>query len=685
MPIYMIGIDIGSTYTDGVCSGNGRIEWSKVETTPHDHTVCFMNVLTECTSKFGKLEEVLRDTEVVRWSGTTSTNVIVQKAGRPIGLIITRGFADQLYGQFDLSRFIPKELVAELDEEVNEHGVMLKEVDKEQVTGVAEDLLDRGARAFAVCLRNSEFNPANERKIKAYLAEEFPGYYLGSTETICASELTSRRGYFERAMTAFLNTYVHAELVRSLYKGDEELARMGYPRPMFVVQATAGTATVPKTVALSTVGSGPTAGLIAASFFANLYDIEFMATLDIGATTCDMGIAGKRGITFSPMTLVEGLPIYLYCADITSLGVGGGSIVKVQDSTIGVGPLSTGALPGPVCYDLGNEEPTLCDALLVLGYINPEYYEGGKRRLAKDIAIKALEKMAKPLNLSPEELSLKIKEVAESKAAQTLKGKLERYGIAAKDCVLMAYGGQGSLHACNIGDLVGTMKGIIPNGCEVLSGIGCLMMDVVSIYESFNPLFLQDKEGNLLSDYKSFNEIVETLEHSISLDMRIQGFKPEEVEYFLELEMADGAETFRSLIPAPSIQVQEEKDVKAICEAFSRKYAEAKGSGKVPVEGIKVGIFRLKGIKRMPYWKPVPEKLVGKDPGKAFKGKRAVFWKTSPEDTDIYQEDLLECGNLITGPAIIEGSHSTCAIPGGYKCSIDEYRSKVIEKVKGGK
>lgn len=680
---YLIGVDTGSTFTDVVCASGDRLEYVKVESTPHDLTVCLIEGVKKCAEKFSTIHEVVSQSEPLRWSSTVATNILAMKTGNRVGLIVTKGFKEYLYNSFKILPFIPRELLVELDEEIDKGGNVVKTFGEDKLLELAECLLDMGARALAVSLQHSYLNPSNERRVKEIINKDYPEYYLGSIETMLASEVTSRPSYPERTISVLLNAYIHAGLVRIFYKGDEELNRLGSRYPMFIVHSSGGMARAAKTVAINTIGSGPGVCLTNASHLANLYDIEPIVMIEMGGTSTDCGIAKKEAPTYRTETNIEGLPLYLYSPDVTSIGVGGGTIARVKNKILELGPLSAGALPGPVCFDLGNEEPTLCDADLVLGYLDPDYYEGGDRRLNKELAVEAIQNLADSLGVTLEMASTMIREIARDKVAQLVKDKLDNYGILSDDCVLIACGGEGPLHACSVADSIGMRKVIVPYNSAIFGAEGCVLLDVVSMCETFKALTLQEKEGGYLSDYKTFNDIVNNLKQNISLDMKAQGFKPEDITYHLELEMEDGNGTFRSTISYPSLQIGSKGDVKAICGAFSTEFAAVKGSKakKDLNSGIKIDIFRLKGVKKAPVWQPNVYDVVSKDCGKACKGKRKVFWKEGFEETDIYGGERLECGNSFKGPGIVEEEYTTIVVPEGWKCHVDKYLNKIIEKV----
>lgn len=675
---YLIGVDVGSTFTDVICTSDGSLEHVKVETTPHDLTVCFMDGIKKCAGQFGDVEKILNQSEPIRWSSTVATNIIAMKKGSPVGLIVTSGSREMLTAK-NVSSFVADDMIVELNEHVDANGNVVKDVDREELIQLVENLLDRGARVLAVSLQNSAVNAANEKKAKAILYKEYPEYYLGCTETFLASEITPRPDYLMRTTTTLLDAYIHSGLVKFLYKGDEELIQTGARYPMFIVQTTGGMARAAKTVAINTIGAGPTASLSYTSLLSRLYDAEPLIVFEVGGTTSNCSIGKKNGGIYRSDTIIEGLPLYLFSPDVTSIGLGGGTYIRLKEGRLEVGPESAGAVPGPACYDLGNDEPTMCDVNVVLGVFDPDYYEGGARTLVKELAVEALQPLAKELGVSVEKLCTMIRDVSQEKHVRLVSEKTNHYGIDPSECTMVVCGGEGPVHVCSAAESIGVKKVIVPQNSAIFGAAGCVLMDVVSMYESFKPVRLWSQEHGYFTDFESFNNTVDKLRANVFTDMKAQGFDPAEIVYTLELEVEDGAGSFRSILPGLRLHFTAEEDVKMVCQLFAENYARA--TGKNAIEEIKADIVRLKGVRETASWQPAVYIEVGDSLQEAWKGKRDVFWQDKYEETDVYQGEKLNCGNKINGPAVIEEKYTTIVLPAGWKCRVDQYLNKILEKV----
>jgi N-methylhydantoinase A/acetophenone carboxylase len=677
---YNINVDVGGTFTDGFFVYNGETQKAKVETTPHDQTVSFIACLGEGARKFGvDIREMMSQADVVRYSTTAATNTIIQRNGSKIGLMVTKGFERSLYDSKNkgkLYTFVSPEMVVGIDEETNALGTVVKDVNADEVIAAAEYLLDNGAKVVVVSFQNSEFNNSNERKARSIMYDEYPRYYLGGVNVLLASDITTRMGAFERTNTAVINSYLHADLVRYLYKGDEELTKRGFVTPMSVVHNTGGMATVAKTIALNTYDSGPTGGVVCASHLARLYGIKHLLGVDIGGTSTDISLISNGAYRYSKTTEIEGCPIHLHKVDVHGLGAGGGSIARVVDGQVQVGPASAGALPGPACFDLGGEEPTTCDAVLVLGYVSADGFEGGRRKLVKANSVKAIkEKVADPLKISVDEAASKIYEVLCDNVVRRAKEELEMEGVSPSECVLLAFGGQGPVHCCEVAAKLGISKVLVPKDSDVLSALGCSLMDTTYITECLARLVLQDRAGNLLSDYRAFNALVSQLQQKASSNMAAMGVKSQDIKYMLELDIEDSEHGVHTVV-SPVLNIRSEKDVNVICAA----YRKSKSGGAKP-GAFEVVIMRLNASTPMPHYRWPALKPEGKSPEKALKGKRDVVWQKRPVQTNVYRLEHLQCGNVVEGPAIIDAEYTTVVLPTGWKYTVDAHLNGVIEKV----
>ncbi|RJP29888.1 MAG: hydantoinase/oxoprolinase family protein [Actinobacteria bacterium] len=687
---YTINVDTGGTFTDGFFTRGEEFKRVKVETTPHDLTVCFRNCIEEGARSLGldSMEELLLNTKVARFSTTLATNTIIQKNGPKLGLVVTRGHEDDLYGEagrgdgIPVAAILPAHMVIGVAGESGDDGGVV-EPEVEEVRAAVRRLLTSGARAIVVSLRGSFFNPLPEKKIKEIILGDYPKHLLGSVPVFLSSELCTRSGDYERTNAAVLNAYLHRELVKYLYKAEEDLRQSNLCNPMLVVHSTGGAARVAKTTALHTYNSGPVSGFLGSFYVAKLYGLENVVSVDMGGTSADIGIIAGREYAYNFRPEIERIPINLPMLEIKAMGGGGGSIARIDSSGggVAVGPESAGAMPGPACYGLGGRKPTVTDADLVLGYLNPRKFLGGMRELDRDKAVTAVgESIADPLGISVEEAAFAIKERLESNVLKALRDEVAGKGLSAGDFTMFVYGGAGATHCCGFGRDFGTML-TFPYSA-VFSAFGASTLDVIHVYERFMPLDLVDGSGAYASDYDRFNQAVEEMRDSAQRDMRGEGLDAERVVFSLELQAGYKEQPGGPcvMVRPPRIFLESEEDVRGLCASFQSGYLAIDGEGAHCGEvGIQVKVLRLVASFPVEYVDfPVCETR-GEDPTAALEDERKVFWGGSFVDTRVYDRKLLECGNVVTGPAIIEADDTTYVIPQGRKFTIDRYLNGVID------
>jgi N-methylhydantoinase A/acetophenone carboxylase len=687
---FTINVDTGGTFTDGFFTRGDRFERVKVETTPHDLTVCFGKCIEEGARSLGleSVQELLVNTKVARFSTTLATNTIIQKNGPKLGLIVTAGHEKDLYiknGGGDglaVASILPADMIVGVKGETGDDGSMV-EPEIEEIRSAVRRLLTSGARAIVVSLKGSFNDPLPEKMIKEIVFGDYPKHFLGSVPVFLSSELCTRAGDYERTNAAVLNAYLHRELVKYLYKAEEDLRQSNLCNPLLVVHSTGGAARVAKTTALHTYNSGPVSGFLGSFFVGNLYGIGNIVSVDMGGTSADIGIIADHEYDYNFWPEIEGIPINLPMLEIKAMGGGGGSIARLDPSGEGVevGPESAGAMPGPACYGLGGAEPTVTDADLVLGYLNPQQFLGGLRELDTDKAVAAIkDKIADPLGISVEEAAFAIKECLESKVMKVLEGEVENRGLSVDDFTLFVYGGAGATHCCGFGGNFKTML-TFPYSA-VFSAFGASTLDVTHVYERFTPIDLVDGSGSYLSDYEGFNQAVEEMRASAIRDMRGEGFDEEKIVFSLELQLGykGQPEGPYLMVKSPCICIESEEDVRELCQAFQRDYALIAGAGESPEEeGIVVKVLRLAASFPVEYVDFAVFEPESEDPSGALKGERKVYWGDSFMQTKIYDRALLKCGNVVRGPAIIEADDTTYVIPETRSFTIDKHLNGVIE------
>jgi len=638
-----IDIDTGGTFTDGVFRLDDRVVTVKVDTTPHDPVKCFLACIEEGARQLGiDGPELLEVTDVIRYATTAATNAIVQMKGPKIGLLVSEGAGNHLYDVNDgehapVWNFLDKSLVAGVREAVDDQGAVTASLDEESFRTAVEQLLDGGARLLVVAFERADLNPANELRARELFEAMLPTFYLGRPFLLLAHQVSPSGLDAERLNSAVISGYLHRELVGYLYRCDDAVRRRGYRHPLLVVHSTGGLARVAKTKALNTYNSGPTAGVFGSARIARRYGLPRVITMDLGGTSTDVAFIedGEQRLSFRAE--IEKVNVSVPMIDVVGLGGGGGSIVSLDDKRLQVGPESAGAVPGPVCYDLGSSAPTVTDANAVLGLISPDNFLGGRRRLNIDRARQAIdETVAQPLESDVGDAALEIRSVLAEGLAGSIRAEAEKRSFPLEGAVMFAYGGGGPLHAAEIAAASGISAFYMFPESPVFSAAGSSTMDVQHFYESR----VQATDGENLS--QAFTRVVAGMKDRARRDMRGEGFDPAKAKLEFMLESADGSQ-----IALEGGQL-DSAAAETACGSLLRLMATIEMAGQDDAAGL---IF------------PPASQATGVE--------REIGWDDGKKMTPVYSYCQLAEGKRIDGPALVESAETTCAIPQQWRAEKD--------------
>jgi N-methylhydantoinase A/oxoprolinase/acetone carboxylase beta subunit len=699
-----ISIDVGGTFTDCYACYDDKIVFTKTPTTPRNLSVGFMQAVRDSADMLNiKTEQLLNATDAIRYSTTVAMNNLIQKKGPRLGLITTEGYEDTIYigkgGQWghgltiremrNAARIkkpdplIPRDMVVGIKERIDYTGTVIRQLNEDDVLEKLQYLVDRGAQGIVVSLIYSYINPAHEQKVRQIIKKEYPECYMGSIPVILSHEVLPKWREYSRTMATILSAYLHQSMADELNGMGDELRNSGYIKPLMLVHNSGGMAEVFKTTALRTYDGGPVAGLMGCAYAGKLIGYKNIIGTDMGGTSFDLGLVvegSTRFYAFNPV--IDRWQIDLTLLEVRTLGAGGGSIAKINHllgNRLEVGPQSAGAVPGPTCYNLGGTEPTVTDANLILGYINPGYFHGGKLKLNRENSIKAInEKIARPLQVDLEEAAWLIKKVVDGNMGDAIYKETVLRAYDPKDFAMIAYGGAGPTHCVGYASRVGVPKILIFPYAPVFCAFGSAFMDMVIIYEQSKHIpIIAPTTQEYFTDYDEFNDVVRSLQEKAVRDLEGQGYAPESAIFTLELDMRYGGQLNVKRFVSPRLTLRDEDDVKAIYNEFEKEYSAAYSPMAIyPQGGVDIESMTLKSIV------PVPNRELEKYPyrsskvlGSAIKGKRDAYW---PElggfkPTTIYDQALLECGNRIDGPAIIEAYNTTVVLPPGKKYVVNEY------------
>ena len=689
-----LSIDIGGTFTDCFLEWDGRHIEAKSLTTHHNLAVGFLEAVSRAAEEAGKpAPELLAAVDSVRYGTTLGTNALIERKGPRIGVLVTAGFESGLrlsrgrgYGeglprhlQVDMGRatrpypLVPHSLVVGIQERMDFLGEVLIPMKRDDVRKKIRRLVDNGAEAFVVSLTNSVVNSAHEDMVEEIIRDEYPSSLFGSFPVILSYRISRRKSEYARTMAAVVCGFLHEHMFYSLGTLEEALRERGYTKPVLLIHNTGGMASLESTHALQTIHSGPVAGLAASQHLTREYDIPLIVATDMGGTSFDIGIIERDGTwiyDFHPVVdrwLVSTPLVYLQ-----TLGAGGGSIARYDRlwRTVEVGPDSAGSDPGPAAYGRGGSQPTVSDADLVLGYLNPEYYAGGTIPLDISLAELAIEEhVAEPLGMSIVEAAKLIKQKVDSNMAAAIFKEVGTRGFDVQNLKLLSYGGGGPVHCCGFARALEAKSVLVPPFASVFSAFGAGNLGQLHIHERsaylvvYNPLTRQ-----MTLDVSVVNGMIDELELAGREDLVRQGFAASDVQHQVEFDMRYGNQLVQLSVLSPVKRLADMDDVFSMIEVFSKTYASRFGAkASAPEAGIKIIAVRVLS------WVPAEKiPLAGQNGAKQYEpkssGSRSCHFSTEekPVDTPIYRWTDLKAGARVVGPAIVESPHTTYVVEPGW-------------------
>jgi N-methylhydantoinase A len=705
-----LGVDTGGTFTDLVqIDADGKISFEKAFSTPRQPADGVLDVLAQLARTQGEsLRESLQAVGRFAHGTTVSTNALIQRRGARVGLLVTHGFEDTLYiargpigrtGGLPPSQaldflhtpvpepLVPKHLTEGLHERVTVTRQVLAPLDSEEVRPAIRRLIDRGAESLAVCLLWSFRNPVHEQMVKRIAAEMAPDMPIS-----LSSEIAPRIGEFERLVTTVVNAFIGPITERYIGSLQRRLAENGL-EPTLQVMKSSGGVTVPARVAteaVSIINSGPIGGLIAARHVGKLLGFDNIITADMGGTSFDVGLIGG-GVFEEQRTpfIDQGLPVHVPAIKVVSIGAGGGSIAWTDGHHLHVGPQSAGSDPGPVAYRRGGTQPTVTDALVALGIIDPRTFFGGRLELDKEAALAAIEKsIAEPLGMSAIDAATGIYEVVTATMADLIRKATVESGNDPKQFCLLAYGGAAGAHCAAFSGQLGIRKVVIPYAAPVFSAFGCAFSDVLCSHSKSEPVRLDASPQTLALIADTFAE----LESRVLADKRTAGFAADELIVRYKIDLRYEGQMNEVSLDWGSCKISA-ADVASLREAFERLYQQKFGAGTTHSKSaLELINFRAEAVKEVP--KPVIAPIFSDATSSIQAPGGAGLRRSSPRNdethspkttrpvyqhrrgwlkADIYDFDRLTPGRSYAGPAVIQRQSTTVWLPPGSAAVLDVY------------
>jgi acetone carboxylase beta subunit len=703
--IKLIGSDSGGTMTDTfIVDSNGDFIIGKATTTPQNEATGFWNSLSHGFEYWGidwekEAKRILPHVETCVYSGTTIINTFVTVTGRRLGLICTKGQEDvllherakQTYAGYvweDRLHFathihneplIPKKLIRGVTERISVLGEPAIPVYEHEAREAVEYFLSKDVEGIVVWLICSYLNPMHELAI-GNIAGEVMKEKGRQLPVYLSSQICPLRGEIARLTSTLLHAYAAEPARKQLLGIEDKLRGSAYQHPLQIVLSSGGIANVRYPRLQEAAMSGPVGGLIGGQYLATILEIPNLVCTDMGGTTLDVGL-----ITGGKPTLVREVEMARYIFNIPtvvvdSIGAGTGMYIKLDPETkrVEIGPQSAGADPGPVCYNRGNETPTVMDCCLILGILNPDYHLGGKLKVYKDVAYEAIkEKCAEPLGVDPYDFAEGVIDLVTLRMREHIRSVIGVRGLSPADYYLIAYGGAGPMFVAGYTEGL-PLKGVftVPFAAA-FSAFGCTSVDYVHSYQKSTGLVIPwgADENHKVFMGSILNMGWEELESLALKEMKEEGFDEAEIKleqiayvrYFNQMEEVE--------VESPVKRVNNGKDMDRVISAFESKYSALFS---LVARYPEVGYQMLELGIRASVAKPKPTirtyALEGKQPSReAIKGKRQVYRGKQWQSATLYEMGQLKPGNEVRGLAVVESPTTTLFVPEAKKIKLDKH------------
>ena len=676
---YKLGIDVGGTFTDFFLVGNdGSSLVHKTLSTPEDSSIGFMTGIHEIAEKLnlpsssliGKIDTIVHGT-------TVATNAMLTMKGAKTALVTTEGFRDALemrrgvreerYNNHyrNVKPLVPRYLRLCLNERVDASGQLLVTVDLKELDAIIARIKAEKVEAVAICLMNSYLNNEHEKQVTQYIRDALPDLF------ICASfEVLPSIRFYDRVSTTCINAYIGVVIDRYLESLLEKLSTIHFKGKLMIMQSNGGVVTpeVARKIAAVTVLSGPAAAPIAGSYYARLLGFDHCITMDMGGTSFDTSLVVNGQCITSTEGEIDRHRIALPTLDIITIGAGGGSIGWIdQGGLLKMGPQSAGSLPGPVSYMRGGEEPACTDADLILGYLDPDYFAGGKYKLNKRKAIEiTTSRLGDPMGLDAQQAAAGMYRVINMNMAQGVRQVSVERGFDPREFLLICAGGAGAIHAGEICRELEIPMFVVPAVASIFCAAGMLLGDLKHDYvRSY-------VSGYSAIDHKRFLELYREMQEEAENTLKGEGIEAAKIEFYPSLDLRYTGQFHE--VPL-EVSMQEIRDFRLdeIREAFHQEHNRLYGY-ELRAEGTELEMINVRlravGITEKPAsLSSTTSESIG-EAQQAFKCMRMAY---VPEDNEmqelpVYNGEILGEGILIKGPAIIEQVNTTLFLSSSYHC-----------------
>ncbi|ROZ98996.1 hydantoinase/oxoprolinase family protein [Gordonia sp. OPL2] len=695
---YVIGVDVGGTFTDAVLDdGNGLVVAGKAPSTPPDYSEGVMDVLSVLAEQLGRpMDDMLADTHHIAHGTTSSLNALVMGRVPDVGFLTTKGHRDSIYIMNVEGRYLgrsPEQLqnvmaqskshglvhkrhALEVTERVDRDGRVIVNLDEDEVRAAVRVLLDQGITAIAVSLLWSFRNPAHEQRIRDIVHEIDPSVFVS-----LSSEVSPRIREFARNATTIMSTQIGPGLRDYLGELEGRLREHALSGPLLVMQSNGGAVAASEAPgnAISTVGSVLTGGVVGSVSLGRQLGHDNIIATDAGGTTFLVGLIVDGEPVRSSTTIINHHPINVPTLEVHAIGAGGGAIAWIDaGGNLQIGPHSAQAIPGPACYGQGGTEPTNTDANLVLGILPERGLLGGRKALDIELARDAIRtRIAEPLGLSVEDAAAAIFAVQNAQTGDLLRKTVVEAGHDPRNFIVYAFGGSGPAHCGLYAQEIGASRVVVPLGqvASAFSAYGLASSDIVLAKELSDPAAMPLDPARVEQNFK-------VLEEQVRDQLDRQGLRFASVVMEREIDMRYTMQLAEVATPLPDGSLTS-TEIAGAAEAFEKRYADLYGKDSGFREaGIQAITYRVRGTGVLPFSPELPELAAADsaDPAAAHLGTRKVCLdgRRGFVDTDIYDYAGLRAGHVIHGPAVIEVPTTTVVVPHDTTGEIDRLGNLTI-------
>jgi N-methylhydantoinase A len=696
---YFIGTDIGGTFTDLVMlSETGEVTIVKSPTTPSDRTQAVLNALAAAAERQGiDARTLIKQLQYFAHGTTAATNAFIERKGAKTGLLITRGFADTLriercmaswagLADHEIAHFskrtiptpiIPLDLIEEIEERIDERGAVIAPLGEAAARDSIRRLTAKGVEAIAITLLWSFRNPLHEQRLAEIVREEAPNVFV----TI-SSELVPILGEYERASTTSINSYLGPVIHRYIDGLEKSIRDYGYDGPISIMESGGGVLPAREAAfqAANLLTSGPAGGVLASQKLGERLGFKNIITSDMGGTSFDVGLIVDGQPILATSREVGRFHVALPAIKVTAIGAGGGSIARVRGGHLTVGPDSAGAEPGPVCFGRGGTDPTITDADVVLGIIDPNYFLGGEMKLDAGLAEAAImERIGKPLGYDLHEAAAGIREVANNQMADLLRRVTTRSGYDPRGFAIFAYGGAGPTHAHLYGSIAGISTAVVPTTASGHSALGAVTADR---HRSFSVAFGHHapprfKNASDHVDVQGMNE------GFARLDQLCRAALGDDAQIEHLVTMRFRFQVHEIPVEAPNKQLTP-AELDALVDRFVERYEQIYGKNTaLRGTGVEFNVLRAEAVS--PVQKPVlsllPKRDVAPEP---LSNRKVYFYRLGFKETPVYRSENLGPGTVLRGPVIVERPDTTILVGINQSLEVEPYGNFILRLSESG-